>query len=125
MHHAVAVGHRVIAGRLRESRLAVVLNMTRSAVIVFLAAFMSIGSTSRHDLVASQLPTAVTPLFTGSNESTPDSINKNLVSPVAAINVVRAPSNDTATAIRNATLLISDSTGEAIAIGTTPLFHNA
>ena len=84
-------GFRVISGQMRESMMSVVLNMTRIACIVTVAASMSIGSTNLHDLFASQLPTAVNQLFTGSSDSIPDSINKNLVYTVAAMGGLAVP----------------------------------
>ena len=123
-------GFRVISGQMRESMMSVVLNMTRIACIVTVAASMSIGSTNLHDLFASQLPTAVNQLFTGSSDSIPDSINKNLVYTVAAmgaIDAVQAPANDVVTAsqkARAADWAIFGTASPPMAVGAMLLMYN-
>lgn len=57
---------RIITSQMRESLRAAVVSMTRIATI---AASMSIGSTSVHDLFASQLPEALNQLFTSNSDS--------------------------------------------------------
>ncbi|MBD8873461.1 type IV secretion system protein [Rhodanobacter sp. DHB23] len=126
----LTTGYKVITGQMRESLMAVVVNMTRIACIVTVAASMSVGSASIHDLFASQLPTALNQLFTGSTDSIPDTINKNLaltVTAMSAIDAVQAPSNDVVTVTQKARatdLAIFGTASPPMAAGAMLLMYN-
>lgn len=123
-------GYRVITGQMRESLMAVVVNMTRIACIVTVAASMSIGGSSVHDLFTSKLPTALNQLFTGSTDSIPETINTNLAYTVAAmgaIDAVQSPTNDVNTATqkaRAADLAIFGTASPPMAVGAMLLMYN-
>ena len=93
-------GYRLISGQSRDSMMAMVLNMTRIAIIVTAATTMSIFGSNLHNLFTSELSTDINQLFTGDNQTAAQSIDKNLANTalvMAAIQAVQAPSGDAQT----------------------------
>jgi type IV secretion system protein VirB6 len=93
-------GYRLITGQSRDSMMAMVLNMTRIAIIVSAATTMSIFGSNLHHLFTTELSTDINQLFTGDNQTAAQSIDRNLASTalaMAAIQAVQAPPSDAQT----------------------------
>jgi type IV secretion system protein VirB6 len=124
------VGFRVVTGQLREPLMAVVVNMARIAFIVTVATGMSVFGSDIHTLAMDTLPTELNQMFTGSNSTIPDEINKNLTETVfamGAIDAVQAPPGDVQTVTdksRASMFAIFGTASPPIAVGTLMLMYN-
>lgn len=84
-------GFRIATGRSRESLMEVVINMGRIALIVAAATTMAIGSTDLKTFFTNDMDKSVHELFTGNtDESTVDSIDKNLAYTQIALSTINA-----------------------------------
>lgn len=93
-------GYRLISGQSRDSMMAMVLNMTRIAIIITAATTMSIFGSNLHNFFTTELSTDINQLFSGDNQTAAQSIDKNLANTAlatAAIQAVQAPPGDAQT----------------------------
>jgi type IV secretion system protein VirB6 len=71
-------GYRMITGQSRESMMALVMGMTRVAIIVTAATTMSMFGASLHRFFTTDLSTEVNQLFTGDHSTAAQTIDENL-----------------------------------------------
>jgi type IV secretion system protein VirB6 len=84
-------GFRIMTGRSRESLMELVINLGRIVLVVSAATAMAIGSTDLTKFFTTDLDQHVHYLFTGDdNETTADSIDKNLAYTQLALNAIDA-----------------------------------
>ncbi len=90
-------GYRMITGQSRDSMMALVMSMTRVAIIVTAATTMSMFGASLHHFLTTDLSTEVNHLFTGDNTTTAQTIDENLAwtqLALGAIDAVQVPAAD-------------------------------
>ena len=91
-------GYRMITGQSRESMMALVMSMTRVAIIVTAATTMSMFGASLHRFFTTDLSTEVNQLFTGNNSTAAQTIDENLAwtqLAMGAIDAVQIAPGDT------------------------------
>ncbi|WND82998.1 type IV secretion system protein [Lysobacter capsici] len=76
-------GYRMATGQSRDSMMALVVSMTRIAVILSVATSMAWGGTNLHRFVTVDLDREIHSLFVGSAQSSSDAIDKNLAFPLS------------------------------------------
>ncbi|MBN8714110.1 MAG: type IV secretion system protein [Xanthomonadales bacterium] len=109
-------GYRMITGQSRESMMALVLGMTRVAIIVSVATTMSIFGTSLLDLFSTELSTGINQMFTGDNSTAAQTIDDNLAwsqLALAAIDTVQTAPGDTETIAQKSHALLMAGLGTA------------
>jgi type IV secretion system protein VirB6 len=90
-------GYRLITGQSRDSMMAMVIHMTRIVIIVTAATTMSIFGNDLHRLLTTDLSTEVNQMFTGSDDTAAQTIDKNLAwtqLALSAIDAVQVPPDD-------------------------------
>ncbi|WP_395117695.1 type IV secretion system protein [Rhodanobacter sp. FW102-FHT14D06] len=104
-------GYRMITGQSRDSMMALVMSMTRIAIIVTVATTMSIFGTNLLSLFTNDLSNGINQMFTGDNTSVAQTIDDNLAwtqLALAAIDTVQVAPGDTETVDqKNHALLIA------------------
>ena len=91
-------GYRMITGQSRDSMMALVMSMTRVAVIVTAATTMSMFGANLHHFLTIDLSTEVNHLFTGDNSTAAQTIDDNLAwtqLALGAIDAVQVTPGDT------------------------------
>ena len=91
-------GYRMITGQSRDSMMAMVSNMARVTLIVTAASSMGIFGSSLHVFFTTDLSNEVNQIFTGNNDTTAQTIDKNLAwtqLAMAAIDGVQVIHDDT------------------------------
>lgn len=109
-------GYRMITGQSRESMMALVLGMTRVAIIVSVATTMSIFGTSLLNLFSTELSTGINQMFTGDNSTAAQTIDDNLAwsqLALAAIDTVQTAPGDAETIARKSHALLMAGLGTA------------
>lgn len=86
----LVTGYRVLTGQLRQPLMGVVVNMARIALIVTIATSMTFGSTDLYQFFTNDLGQAINYQVSGSNESLPTAIDKNLALTEVAMSAVNA-----------------------------------
>jgi len=104
-------GYRMITGQSRESMMALVMSMTRVAIIVTVATTMSVFGTNLLSFFTTELSTGINQMFTGDNSTAAQTIDDNLAwaqLALAAIDTVQVAPGDAETVDRkNHALLIA------------------
>ena len=104
-------GYRMITGQSRDSMMALVMSMTRVAIIVTAATTMSVFGSNLLNFFTTELTTDVNQMFTGDNTTAAQTIDDNLAwsqLALAAIDTVKVAPGDTETiAQKNHALLIA------------------
>src|SRR6185312_14247731 len=93
-------GYRMITGQSRESMMALVMSMTRVAIIVTVATTMSIFGTNLLSFFTTELSTGINQMFTGDNSTAAQTIDENLAwtqLALGAIDTVQVAPGDTET----------------------------
>ncbi|MCX7512380.1 type IV secretion system protein [Frateuria sp. STR12] len=109
-------GYRLITGQSRESLMAMVMNMTRVVIIVTAATTMSVFGSNLHRLFTTDLSTGINQLFTGSDETAAETIDKNLAwtqLALGAIDAVQVAPGDFETTKRKAHAMLIAGLGTA------------
>jgi type IV secretion system protein VirB6 len=109
-------GYRMLTGQSRESMMALVLGMTRVAIIVSVATTMSIFGTSLLNLFSTELSTGVNRMFTGDSTSAAQTIDDNLAwsqLALAAIDTVQTAPGDAETIAQKSHALLMAGLGTA------------
>lgn len=91
-------GYRMITGQSRESMMALVMSMTRVAIVVTVATTMSMFGANLHQFLTTDLSTEVNHLFTSDNSTTAQTIDDNLAwtqLALGAIDAVQVTPGDT------------------------------
>lgn len=91
-------GYRMITGQSRDSMMAMVSNMARVTLIVTVASTMGIFGSNLHTFLTTDLSTEVNQIFSGSSDTTAQTIDKNLAwtqLAMAAIDGVQVVHGDT------------------------------
>lgn len=110
-------GYRMITGQSRESMMALVLNMSRIAIIVTVATSMSIFGSDLQDYLSAngKLGSEISQLVSG-EDSPVSAIDKNMAATqlsMAAIDVVQVPPGDTSSAEQKAHAMLIAGLGAA------------
>lgn len=104
-------GYRMITGQSRESMMALVMSMTRVAIIVTVATTMGVFGTNLLSFFTTELSTGINQMFTGDNSTAAQTIDDNLAwaqLALAAIDTVQVAPGDTETiGQKNHALLIA------------------
>lgn len=93
-------GYRMITGQSRDSMMALVMNMTRVAIIVTAATTMSIFGANLLNFFTTELTTDINQMFTGDSSTAAQTIDDNLAwsqLALAAIDTVKVAPGDTET----------------------------
>lgn len=93
-------GYRMITGQSRDSMMALVMSMTRVAIVVTVATTMSIFGTNLLSLFTTELSTGINQMFTGDTTTAAETIDNNLAwtqLALAAIDTVQVAPGDTET----------------------------
>ena len=83
-------GYRMITGQSRDSMMALVMNMTRIAIIVTAATTMSMFGANLHHFLTTDLSTEVNHLFTGDSSTAAETIDDNLAWTQLALGAIDA-----------------------------------
>jgi len=83
-------GYRMITGQSRDSMMALVMNMTRVAIIVTAATTMSMFGANLHHFLTTDLSTEVNHLFTGDSSTAAETIDDNLAWTQLALGAIDA-----------------------------------
>lgn len=83
-------GYRMITGQSRESMMALVMSMTRIAIIVTAASTMSVFGANLHHFLTTDLSTEVNQLFTGDSSTAAQTIDENLAWTQLALGAINA-----------------------------------
>ena len=83
-------GYRMITGQSRDSMMALVMSMTRVAIIVTAATTMSMLGANLHHFLTTDLSTEVNQLFTGDNSTAAQTIDENLAWTQLALQAIDA-----------------------------------
>lgn len=83
-------GYRMIIGQSRESMMALVMSMTRIAIIVTAASTMSVFGANLHHFLTTDLSTEVNQLFTGDTSTAAQTIDENLAWTQLALGAINA-----------------------------------
>jgi len=75
----IVQGFRILTGQSREPMMAMVVNMSRTAVIVVAAMTMAVGGSSLQTFFTDDLARGINGLMTDNNESPASAIDKNLI----------------------------------------------
>ncbi|GAA0254501.1 type IV secretion system protein [Rhodanobacter caeni] len=110
-------GYRMITGQSRESMMALVLNMTRTAIIVTVATSMTIFGSSLQDYLSANgaLGSQISHVVSG-EDSPVSAIDKNMAATqlsLAAIDVVQVPPGDTTSSNQKAHAMLIAGLGAA------------
>lgn len=104
-------GYRMITGQTRDSMMALVMSMTRVAIIVTVATTMGIFGTNLLSFFTTELSTGVNQMFTGDDSTAAQTIDENLAwsqLALAAIDTVQvAPGDNETVDQKNHALLIA------------------
>jgi type IV secretion system protein VirB6 len=109
-------GYRLITGRSRDSLMAMVMNMTRVAIVVSAATTMSVFGSNLQQLFTTDLSTGMNRMFTGEADTTAETIDRNLAwtqLALGAIDAVQVTPGDTETAERKAHAMLIAGLGTA------------
>lgn len=109
-------GYRMITGQSRESMMALVLGMTRVAIIVSVATSMSVFGTSLLNLFSTELSTGINQMFTGDSSTAAQTIDDNLAwsqLALAAIDTVQTAPGDAETITQKSHALLMAGLGTA------------
>jgi len=93
-------GYRLITGQSRDSMMALVMSMTRVAIVVTIATTMSIFGTNLLSFFTTELSTGINQMFTGDNSTAAQTIDDNLAwsqLALAAIDTVQVAPGDSET----------------------------
>lgn len=109
-------GYRMVSGQSRESMMALVMSMTRVAIIVTVATTMSIFGSNLLSFFTTELSTGINQMFTGDNSTTAQTIDDNLAwaqLALAAVDTVQVVPGDTETIDRKNHALLFAGLGTA------------
>lgn len=109
-------GYRMVSGQSRESMMALVMGMTRVAIIVTVATTMSIFGSNLLSFFTTELSTGINQMFTGDNSTAAQTIDDNLAwaqLALAAVDTVQVVPDDTETIDRKNHALLFAGLGTA------------
>ena len=109
-------GYRLITGQSRDSLMAMVMNMTRIAIIVSAATTMSVFGSNLQQLFTTDLSTGMNRMFTGNADTAAETIDRNLAwtqLALGAIDAVQVVPGDTETTERKAHAMLIAGLGAA------------